>query len=45
MVAREGLDPLLVLFGPRAQGVLGDRIDRVHVPEEMDDVLLARQQR
>jgi len=38
--AREGLDPLPVLCRPLAQGVLGDRIDLVHIPEEVDDVLL-----
>jgi hypothetical protein len=45
MVARERLDPLLVLVRARAQGLFRNRVDAVDVPKEMDDVRLARQQR
>jgi hypothetical protein len=36
---------LLILGGSCPERVLGDGIDPVHVPEEMDDVLLPRQRR
>ncbi len=45
VVARVRLDPLLVLLRARRQGLFRDRVDPVDVSEEMDDVLLARQER
>ena len=45
MVARGRLDPLLVLGGPCPERLFRDRVDPVHIPEEVDDVLRARQQR
>jgi hypothetical protein len=41
----EGFDPQLVLLRALSQGLFGNRVDAVHVPEEMDNVFLARQQR
>jgi hypothetical protein len=40
----ERLDPLLILLRARRKGLFRDRTDPVDVSEEMDDVLLAREQ-
>jgi hypothetical protein len=45
MIPREGLDPLLVLLRAHLERLFGDGINPVHVPEEVDDMLLAGQQR
>src|SRR5206468_4998912 len=45
VVARKRLDPLLVLLGALGQRLFSDRVDLVHIAEEMDDVLRSRQQR
>ena len=39
VVAGEGRHPLAVLAGPLGQSLLGDGIDPMHIPEEMDDGL------
>src|SRR5206468_2574830 len=44
VVARKRFDPLLILLGAFGQRLFGDRVDLVHVAEEMDDVLGSGQQ-
>src|SRR5260370_360827 len=44
VVARKRFDPLLVLLRAFGQRVFGDRVDVMHVAEEMDDVLRPRQE-
>ena len=45
LLAGERLDPFLVVSGSFAQDLLGDRVDPLDVPKEVDDVLRAGQQR
>lgn len=45
MVASEGFDPMLILFGSLLQSRFGNGIDAVHVAEEMDDMRLSGEQR
>jgi hypothetical protein len=44
VVAGEGLDPLLVVLRALGQRLLGEGVEAVHIPEEMHDVLGARQE-
>src|SRR5262249_30661482 len=44
VVARKRLDPLLIFGRPFAQGLFCDGSEAVHVPQEVDDLLLARQE-
>ena len=44
VVARKRLDPLLILLRAFGQRLFGDRVDLVHIAEEMDDVRRPRQQ-
>ena len=45
MIARERLDPLVVLGSALTQDLFGDDADAVHVAEEVHNVLGTREQR
>src|ERR1700674_4086400 len=45
LVARERVDPAVVLVGPLAQRLFRDRIRPMNIAEEMHDVLRSREER